>query len=74
MYMNSNTKVTCDPGVIWQLTNTNFGIDKPVLGQRETVVTGLDVSGIGFDGQFPIQTRTLMTMGKGMGRLHCLKI
>jgi len=66
MYLNSDTKITCDPGVIWKLEKTNFG-QLPLVGQKESTISGLDISGIQYDGQYPIQTDTPNDHGLGYG-------
>jgi hypothetical protein len=73
MYFNSNTKLTCDEGVYFELASTNFGIDNPVFGQKETAITGLDVSGFNYNGNYKSQPLTTNDHGLGYGTLINLK-
>lgn len=67
MFLNSNTRITCDPGVYWNLENVNFGVSVPVVGQKESQITGLDISGINFNGRYASQTKTPGDHGQGYG-------
>ena len=75
MYLNSNTKLTCDSGVIWKLADNciNFGEQVPILGQKEESIKGLDISGIEYNGNYSKQLKTPDDHGIGFGNFIGLK-
>lgn len=73
--MNSDTQVTCDPGVYWKLIDAapNFGEQIPIVGQKETTIKNLSISGIDYFGNYTKQTKTENDHGLGFGNLFGFK-
>ena len=68
MYLNDDTTLSCDPGVTWELApNLNFGLQQPILGQKNKTISGLNVSGINLYGNFTNQNTTPNDHGEGYG-------
>jgi hypothetical protein len=73
IYFYSNTKLTCDEGVNFELASTNFGVDVPVFSQKEYTVSGLDISGFNYNGNYLAQPLTKNDHGLGYGTVFNLK-
>ncbi|HZK71441.1 MAG TPA: right-handed parallel beta-helix repeat-containing protein [Clostridia bacterium] len=69
--MNTGTKITCDAGVTWKLRDnvspSIFGEQIAILGQKTTTISGLDISGINYDGNYDNQDITPNDHGLGYG-------
>lgn len=75
MYLNSDTTITCDPGVYWKLVDNapNFGEQIPMVGQKETTIKNLNISGIDYFGNYTKQGKTPNDHGVGYGNFIGLK-
>lgn len=71
LFLNDNTRITFDEGAVWKLMDNapNFGVQVPIIGQRGSSITGLEVDGLVYDGNYPNQGNTPKDHGVGYGNL-----
>ncbi|ALK06174.1 Right handed beta helix region [Methanosarcina thermophila] len=71
LFLNDNTKMTFEEGVTWKLMDNapNFGAQVPIIGQKGSSITGLEVDGLVYDGNYANQGNTQNDHGVGYGNL-----
>jgi hypothetical protein len=71
LFLNDNTKMTFEKGVTWKLMDNapNFGAQVPIVGQKGSAITGLEVEGLVYEGNYPEQGNTPGDHGLGYGNL-----
>ena len=71
LYLNDNTKILCEKGAILTLADNapNFGEQVPVIGQKGTFITGIEIEGLTYEGNYAKQSKTPGDHGKGYGNL-----
>jgi hypothetical protein len=71
LYLNDNTKIIFDEGVTWKLMDSapNFGEQVPIVGQKRSSITGLEIEGLEYDGNYSMQGNTPGDHGLGYGNL-----